>query len=293
MGIVGFKMNLCRFVLLGALALFADSAPAATEVDLNGLFRQIQSLLASNRFPEAHALLDKAIADDRMNSQLVYARGQVYEASQDHARAILSFTEVIRLDPKSWQAYQQRGAEHFRLGEFNESIADFDNVVRLRPTQEPYFWQRGISYYYAGRYTDGRKQFELHQTVNPNDVENAVWHFLCVAKESGLVKARSMLIPISGDSRIPMMEVHGLFAGQLKPEDVLAAAKKGDPGPAELKHRQFYANLYLGLYFDATGDEVSARKYILAAAGMAESGDYMGDVARVHAWLFGKKGKKK
>ncbi len=90
-----------------------------------------------------------------------------------------------------------------------------------------------------------------------------------------------------------MMEVHALFAGKLKTEDVLAAVKKGDPGPAELKHRQFYANLYLGLFFDATGDEASARKYILSAAEMAEAGDYMGDVARVHAWVIGKKGKTK
>jgi lipoprotein NlpI len=280
-------------IVVVALGTFCGTAQAATEVDLNVLFKQIQTLLASNRFAEAHALLDKVIADDRQNSQLVFARGQVYEASQDHANAVIAFKEVTRLDPKSWQAFQHLGTEQFRLGQFKESIASFDKVIELRPAQEPYHWQRGISYYYAGLFTDGRKQFELHQTVNPNDVENAVWHFLCVVRESGLAKARSALIPISGDSRIPMMEIHGLFAGKLKEEDVLAAVTKGDPSPTELKHRQFYANLYLGLYCEATGDDAGARKHILKAAGMAESGDYMGDVARVHAWVFGKRGKGK
>ena len=53
-----------------------------------------------------------------------------------------------------------------------------------------------ISDYYVGKFADGRRQFESHKTVNPNDVENAAWHFLCVARLDGIEKAQSACIKI-------------------------------------------------------------------------------------------------
>ncbi len=43
------------------------------------------------------------------------------------------------------------------------------------PGAEPELWQRGLALYYTERFADGQKQFELHKTVNPNDVENRAW----------------------------------------------------------------------------------------------------------------------
>jgi len=71
-----------------------------------------------------------------------------------------------------------RGSEHFRAGRFAESVADFDAEIKLDPRRSPWHWKRGISLYYLGRYADGAKQFEGYQTVDGNDVENAVWRFL-------------------------------------------------------------------------------------------------------------------
>jgi lipoprotein NlpI len=199
---------------------------------------------------------------------------------------------ALAADPQNAAAYQQRGAAHFRLGHIAESIADFDKYLELRPGEKPEHWQRGIALYYAGRYEDGAKQFELHRTVNPEDVENAAWHYLCVARaalaggadaKQAVEKARAMLIPIKGDRRIPMMNVQALFAGKGTPEDVLAAAKAGKPGEEELKDRLFYAHLYLGLWHEAAGQADEAKKHIGLAANEYARDHYMGDVARVHA----------
>ena len=122
--------------------------------------------------------------------------------------------------------------------------------------------------------------------MNSNDVENAVWHFLCVARESNVEKARAALIPIKADARIPMMQVHALFAGKATPDDVLkAAASHSQVPPGWLKRQQFYAHLYVGLYFEAIGDEKQAREHITLAADEFRANDYMGDVARVHKQL--------
>jgi lipoprotein NlpI len=186
------------------------------------------------------------------------------------------------LDPKLADAWQRRGEDHFRIGKITESISDFDAYLKLEPSEKPYHWQRGISLYYAGRFAEGKQQFELHQTVNSQDVENAVWHFLCTARAEGLESARKKLIPISADSRVPMAQVHRLFAGKGTVADVLTAARAA-PANAEAGEPLFYAHLYLGLYYEATGDNSHAKAEILQAAERADQNGYMGDVARVYA----------
>lgn len=185
--------------------------------------------------------------------------------------------------------HQRQGEEEFKAGNFEEAITHWDKVIKLVPEQEAHHWQRGIACYYAGEFGKGRRQFEMHQKVNSNDVENAVWHFLCVARESGLTEAKEKLIPIQGDGRVPMMEVHALFAGKSTPEIVLETAKAGSPSARELKNRLFYAHLYLGLYAEARGRREEALEHIRKAAVDYSQAHYMGEVARVHLKLLEKK----
>jgi lipoprotein NlpI len=166
-----------------------------------------------------------------------------------------------------------------------ESARVFDQLVVAVPRAEPELWQRGLALYYAERYADGQKQFELHKTVNPNDVENPAWHFLCVAKLKGPEAARETLLPVGDDPRVPMKEVLALYAGKCEPEEVLAAAEKGEGEPR--RNQLCYAHLYLGLYFEALGDAVKAREHITQAAGPYRMDHYMGKVAVMHAKLRG------
>ena len=175
----------------------------------------------------------------------------------------------------------QRAVAHFEAGRVEESAAEFDRLAALRPGLAPELWQQGIALYYAGRYADCRKQFELHRTVNPNDVENAAWHFLCVAHAESPAKARAALLPVGPDARVPMRQVYEMFRGSMTPDDVLRSA--GTQSSA-----QFFARLYVGLFAEAMGDARQAREHIAAAAGerYAGPGGYMHTVARVHLRLL-------
>src|SRR5258707_1340709 len=168
-----------------------------------------------------------------------------------------------------------RAVADFQSGRIAQSVAGFDRLAKLVPEYAPQLWQRGIALYYAGRYKDCRAQFESHRTVNPNDVENAAWHFLCVTRAESVAKARAVILPVGPDSRTPMQQVYEMFKGTRTPDEVLAAA---GTNPSS----QFYANLYLGLYFDALGDNARAREYITVAASdrFAPIGGYMHAVAR-------------
>jgi len=178
---------------------------------------------------------------------------------------------------QSPQAILNRAVAEFESGRFAESAASFDSLAKAVPERAPYLWQRGIALYYAGRYDDCRRQFESHRGVNPDDVENAAWHFLCVARAESPAKAKAALLPVGPDARVPMREVYQLFRGSLAPEQVLSAA--GIEPDA-----QFFGHLYLGLYFEALGMKDRAREHITIAAAdrFARGGGYMHMVARVH-----------
>ena len=179
---------------------------------------------------------------------------------------------------QSPQAIMNRAVDAFEKGRFGESATAFDELAKAVPDQAPQLWQRGIALYYARRYDDCRRQFESHRTVNPDDVENAAWHFLCVARGESPAKARAALLPVGLDARVPMSEVYQMFRGTLTPEQVLSAAGSQ---PAAL----FYGHLYVGLYFEAQGMTARALEHIkIAAADRFErEGGYMHMVARVHA----------
>jgi lipoprotein NlpI len=177
---------------------------------------------------------------------------------------------------------QQRGIEHFFAGRMKEAVADWDRVIALVPSQGPRHWQRGIALYYLENYDEGVAQFESHRAVNPHDVENAVWHYLCAARAPGgsVQKARSGFMPIEGDARVPMKEIHALFSGKGSAEAVLAAASVGE---GEVRRNNLcYAHLYLALYHESLGEEDRSAFHIQKAAVEYSMDHYMGKVAQVH-----------
>jgi lipoprotein NlpI len=275
---------LCFIAIIAFMFAAHLQAAIVGSDDADSLMNKAQAAHAKGDDAVALELANKAVQAAPRNPQCYYVRGFVYGAQAEHAKAISDYDQAIKLEARGAALYQLRGLEHFKLGHIKESIQDFDKYLEFVPKQAPHHWQRGIALYYAGRYDDGRKQFESHQTVNPADVENAVWHFLCVARLENAEKARASLIPIKGDSRVPMSQIYDLFAGKAKPEQVFEAAKAASKSDDAL----FYANLYVGLYYEATGDKVRANEYINKAASDLHAQHYMGDVARVHAELLRK-----
>ncbi len=178
----------------------------------------------------------------------------------------------------------QAGVRAFFAADIPGALAAWDRQLADAPDEKPHHWQRGLALYYAGKYKEGREQFETHQNVNPQDVENAAWHFCCVARLEGVAAARKVFIPITADPRVPMKEIHALFAGKATPEAVLQAAETASD-PNDLRNQRCYAHLYLGLYHEALGDTAQAQKHLLLAATTYQMPHYMGRVAQVHLKL--------
>lgn len=270
--------GLCLAALVGGLV-----AGSGIAQEVNDLLYDAVTARREGKYDDGVKLLDLAIKKEPANPTLYYVRATILELQSKFEAALADLNETVVLTPETWEAYQSRGLLQFKLGNMKESVADFDKVIAMEPEAAPKHWQRGISCYYAGQYEEGRKQFELHQTVNGSDVENGVWHFLCVTKIEGFDKARAAMIDISGDTRIPMSQVYELFRGKVKPEAVFAAAEAASGSEGKKSNELFNAHLYVGLYYEARSDEANARKHITIAARDYPQKHYMWEVARVHA----------
>jgi lipoprotein NlpI len=264
------------FALLAGVGFGAEK-PATSPAE--ELIQKAKEAFRNRKRDEAVQLANQAVELSPTNFNAVLFRAELYARIRKPREAIVDFNRALQLDPKAIGVHQERGGEHFKLGEVKEAIADFDKFLEAAPQQTAYHWQRGIAYYYADKFEEGRKQFELHQTVNANDVENAVWHYLCVAKSKDTNAARAALLPIKEDARVPMMEIYALYAGKGTPEAVLEAANKSN------RDAQFYAHLYLALFYAAQNNPEKERAHILKATEDFAMDHYMGDVARVHKML--------
>lgn len=196
---------------------------------------------------------------------------------------------LVSRSEDSPQTLMRKGVDAFFAADIPASAAAFDQLVAVAPEAKPHLWQRGLTLYYAGRFQDGREQFEVHRTVNPNDVENAAWHFLCVARAESPEAARTALLPVGDDARVPMKQVLALFAGTGSEPDVLQAASAGPE--TDRRNQLCYAHLYLGLYAEALGKTDEARAHLRKAAGPYSMDHYMGNTARVHLKVRGWEGK--
>lgn len=270
--------------LLSQVAQSAEESPAKAEADpAEAIIAQALDAVRAGDSGKAIELASQAISKSPENPRAFLLRARLHSSNRHAKDALPDFDKVIALLPKSAELHDERGSEHFKAGNIKESIVDFDRAVAIDPRREPSHWKRGISYYYAGKFAEGRKQFEGYQKFDENDVENAVWRFLCMAREVGFEKAQSDILKIGDDRRVPMRQIYDLFAGKAKPEDVMTAASA--PAANGAAHdRLFYAHQYLALYYEAKGDKTEAQTHMQKAVEHP-IGHYMWDVAKVHVDL--------
>ena len=73
-------------------------------------------------------------------------RGSDYLSKNNNDVAIANFSELIRLDPKSFGAYTNRGEAYRRKGLLDLAIADLDRAIALNRKNSFAWFNRGITY---------------------------------------------------------------------------------------------------------------------------------------------------
>jgi tetratricopeptide (TPR) repeat protein len=78
------------------------------------------------------------------DSVLAYNRGVESQERQDHDKAIVEFTEAIRLNPTYVEAYSYRARSWRAKGASDKALADYTEVIRLNPKDAMAYFDRGV-----------------------------------------------------------------------------------------------------------------------------------------------------
>ncbi|MDQ1559711.1 MAG: hypothetical protein QOD32_2771 [Pyrinomonadaceae bacterium] len=155
-----------------ALALDAASFDA-----LNGL---INLYASQNRFDQAHARVDQAIAARPNTASLYFLKSSIYGKQQDAAQAEAALRRTLELDPSFVPALNALGSLYVNTNRPDEAIAEFRRMSEKRP-DDP------TPYMLIGMVEDGRKNYDASTeaykralTVNTENAfaaNNLAWNY--------------------------------------------------------------------------------------------------------------------
>jgi tetratricopeptide (TPR) repeat protein len=99
--------------------------------------------------------------DLRLNMLL----GETRDDFDYYSSAILSFSNVIRINPECANAYFYRARSHVHLGNYNEAIQDYTKAIELDPKNSSLYLARGKARFkifdFNGAISDFNKLYEL------------------------------------------------------------------------------------------------------------------------------------
>jgi lipoprotein NlpI len=188
---------------------------------------------------------------------------------------------AIDKTPDAVALYSRRGDARMFLARFAEAIADYEKMIALDPSQDAPHWRLGIAYYLTGDFAKSARQFEKYQNHESGDRENGIWHFLANARAKNIAHARTAMIPFDRFDREPFPALYDMFAGKKTTAEVFAEIEKKNLSKNETV--MFFANYYVGLNEQLTGDTKAAREYLQRAVQNAASREqgYMWQVSRL------------
>tara|TARA_Y100001934_G_scaffold283484_1_gene403667 strand:+ start:1846 stop:2616 length:771 start_codon:yes stop_codon:yes gene_type:complete len=188
-------------------------------------------------------------------------------------------------EPKNISLYSARGDARLFLSKFADAVKDYEKMILLDPKLDISHWRLGIAYYYVKKYDKAAHQFKIYHGYDNVDRENGIWRYMSQTRSAGLEKARQGLLKYEKTDRPPYPWLYALFAGKMKPEQVLAEIKKANFDERYEIRVRFHADLYLGIHYELIGKEAKALEHLRLATANAygrATGTYMWQVARVH-----------
>src|SRR5206468_2769124 len=132
----------------------------------------------------------------------------------------------------------KKASAALKKGDNEAGLKAADEAVKLDPKNATAWYLRG----------EAKARFRKHEEAS-KDFE----------------KARKALLAIGKDRRVPMMKIYDLIQGKAKPEEVIETAEKAKLDGEDKNEALFYANLYVGLNYEAEGNSKKALEHLTTA----------------------------
>jgi tetratricopeptide (TPR) repeat protein len=109
--------------------------------------------------------LDKAAKLDPKNVDILYHRGRAHLlVSKD------SYTEMFRLDPKSWRVHQVLAQTDAESEHHEEAVAEYLEAIKLAPMQPGLHEELGSEYRILVKLPEAEAAFRRELEIDPNNV---------------------------------------------------------------------------------------------------------------------------
>jgi tetratricopeptide (TPR) repeat protein len=126
------------------------------------------ALAGLGRKAEALEQLNRALAADPQDVQLLLAKGKVLAGLDKRSEAIEVYSRVIKLDPNNAEAYKERGDNRAQEGSFQEALQDLNRAARLAPRDPWVFNKRGMAQFCLGDYRAAVADFSTAIRLAPD-----------------------------------------------------------------------------------------------------------------------------
>jgi lipoprotein NlpI len=254
-----------RYLFAGLIWLTAFSGACAAGYD-----DYSQGLAAEHRgdVKLAIAKFSAALNAGDLNPELVPVahinRGKALLYNGACAGAADDFTTVLKLKPNDVESLKWRASAYLCLQKFDQAIDD-ENLVAAAQPDAATFRRRGQIYWLKGDFTAAANDFTQAAKLDPKYVYSWLWLDIMRARAGApdLSQMQQDLRSIDLDEW--PLPVFSLFMGQLKPEDVIASAGRGDADA--VKDHECEATFYVAEWWLAQNMPKNAQPLLEQAAG--------------------------
>ncbi len=95
-------------------------------------------------------------------------RGMAYRSRDDGDRAILDYSQAIRINPKFASAYNNRGVAYDHKGDYDRAVQDYEQAIKLMPTFAQAYFNRGNAYLGKSQYAQAIDDYNQAIRLKPD-----------------------------------------------------------------------------------------------------------------------------
>ena len=88
-------------------------------------------------------------------------------ARGSYDQALADFNQVLKINPKHAEAYNNRGSIFTAKGQYDQAIADFNQALKLNPRYANAYYNRGVAYYNKSLYDKAIGDFNKCLELDP------------------------------------------------------------------------------------------------------------------------------
>jgi tetratricopeptide (TPR) repeat protein len=121
--------------------------------------------LAQEKPQQAAEALDIAAKLDPKNIDILYHRGRAHLLVSND-----SYTEMFRLDPKSWRVHQVLAQTNAESEHHEDAVVEYLEAIKLAPTQPGLYEELGSEYRILVKLPESEAAFRRELEIDPNNV---------------------------------------------------------------------------------------------------------------------------